>query len=65
MSKNSNDKNDNGKFRHYDRMVKMAEKTEKGGKTEEKSSSVPLSCKQCAYYQPGFKYRKCLFAECY
>ncbi|MCD8122841.1 MAG: hypothetical protein LUE65_11540 [Clostridiales bacterium] len=64
MSKNNNDRNDNdnGEFRHYGRMVKQAEKTEK---MEAKGGSVPLSCKQCAYYQPGFKYRKCLFAECY
>ncbi|MCD7820543.1 MAG: hypothetical protein LUH07_16080 [Lachnospiraceae bacterium] len=65
MSKSNNDKNNNGEFRHYDRMVKQAEKKEKAGKTEAKGGAVPLSCKQCAYYQPGFKYRKCLFAECY
>ncbi len=66
MSRNEK-KNDNGEFCHYDRMVRKAEKTSEQSSvsSEVKSSSYPRSCKQCEYYQPRFKYRKCLFAECF
>ncbi|MCD8216767.1 MAG: hypothetical protein LUD01_01755 [Clostridiales bacterium] len=50
---------DNGEFRHYDRLAKQADKDQKP------VNSAPGSCKHCEYYQPGFKYRKCFFAECY
>ncbi|MCD8362185.1 MAG: hypothetical protein LUC98_04355 [Lachnospiraceae bacterium] len=50
---------DNGEFRHFDRMMRKAEKD--GGK----NGSRPVSCQQCIFFQPNFKYRKCFFAECY
>ena len=44
------------RYRHYESMVKKARKTGIGEK--------PPSCAKCQYYQPDFKYRKCLYARC-
>lgn len=37
-------------------MIKKARKAGIGEK--------PLSCAKCQYYQPDFKYRKCLYSRC-
>ena len=44
------------RYRHYESMIKKARKTGTGEK--------PPSCAKCQYYQPDFKYRKCLYARC-
>ena len=44
------------RYRHYESMIKKARKTGIGEK--------PPSCAKCQYYQPDFKYRKCLYARC-
>ena len=44
------------RYRHYESMIKKERKTGIGEK--------PPSCAKCQYYQPDFKYRKCLFATC-
>ena len=44
------------RYRHYESMIKKAQKTGIGEK--------PPSCAKCQYYQPDFKYRKCLYARC-
>ncbi len=44
------------RFRHYEALIR---KSKQDG-TEKK----PVSCAKCVYYQPDFKYRKCLYARC-
>lgn len=44
------------RFRHYEALMKKSRKTAGGEK--------PPSCAKCQYYQPDFKFRKCLHARC-
>ena len=44
------------RFRHYEALMKKSRKAAGGEK--------PPSCAKCQYYQPDFKFRKCLHARC-
>ena len=44
------------RFRHYEALMKKSRKAAGGEK--------PPSCAKCQYYQPDFKFRKCLHAKC-
>ena len=44
------------RFRHYEKLMKASRK--------EDINKKPSSCAECQYYQPYFKYRKCLHARC-
>ena len=44
------------RVRHYEALMKKSRKTAGGEK--------PPSCAKCQYYQPDFKFRKCLHARC-
>ena len=44
------------RFRHYEALMKKSRKAAGGEK--------PPSCAKCQYYQPDFKFRKCLYARC-
>lgn len=45
------------RYRHYEKLVRESQKA----KDPEKK---PPSCAKCRYYQPEFRYRKCLYARC-
>ena len=45
------------RFRHYEALMKKSRKVAGGEK--------PPSCAKCQYYQPDFKFRKCLHDEEY
>ena len=45
------------RFRRYEKLVKANAKAKDPAKK-------PPSCARCPYYQPDFKYRKCLYARC-
>ena len=45
------------RFRHYEKLVKSSAMAKDPAKK-------PPSCAKCPYYQPDFKYRKCLYARC-
>lgn len=45
------------RFRYYEKLMKQARKV---GTDREK----PESCPKCPNYQPEFRYRKCLYAQC-
>ena len=45
------------RFRRYEKLVKKSQKAKDPGEK-------PPSCPNCPYYQPDFKYRKCLHARC-
>ena len=44
------------RFRHYEALIRKSKKTG--------AQKKPVSCAKCVYYQPEFKYRKCLYARC-
>lgn len=44
------------RFRHYEALMKKSRKA--AGREK------PPSCAKCQYYQPDFKFRKCLHARC-
>ena len=44
------------RFRHYEALMKKSRKA--AGREK------PPSCAKCQYYQPDFKFRKCLHAKC-
>lgn len=45
------------RFRRYEKLMKESQK-------RKDPAYKPPSCAKCAYYQPDFKYRKCLYARC-
>ena len=51
------------RFRRYEKLVKKARKEQKA-KAGGQAPDAPPSCARCPYYQPDFKYRKCLYARC-
>ena len=44
------------RFRHYEKLMKESRKSI--------NKQKPPSCAKCEYYQPYFKYRKCLHTRC-
>ena len=42
-----------GSFRKYEKLLK-----------QKKPDKKPVTCKQCPYYQPEFRFRSCLYARC-
>ena len=45
------------RFRRYEKLMKESQK-------RKDPANKPPSCAKCLYYQPDFKYRKCLYARC-
>ena len=44
------------RFRRYEKLIKKA--------YDNNNQKMPLNCPKCAFYQPDFKFRKCLFTRC-